>query len=144
MARSFYAKAGLEFRDEVTDELVKLRGVVRKQAMDAVLSYASIVIDRAWELANVSAGAVGHAVDGRHMRDCIEAVPIETPTSVECKIGIDLSNVPYAAHQEFGQHGKPFLRPALDETRMEGHEIMRSVLLDGAEPRSSVRFRRFA
>jgi HK97 gp10 family phage protein len=144
MSRSFYGRTGLEFKDDLTGKLLKLKGEIRARAREAVLAAGDMIAQRAYDKANVSPRVIGHAVDGRHMRDCIEVIIIEDPHQVSAKIGIDISNVPYAPHQEFGSRGKPFLRPAIDESREEAHQIMRSVLIDGAEPRSLVRFRRFA
>ena len=50
--------------------------------------------------------------------------------------------------QEFGPHGKPFLRPAVDETRQEVHDTMERVFAEQLRltlgVKTAVRFRRFA
>lgn len=142
--RSFYGRTGIEFRDEITENLVRLSKRVREEARNAVLMAAGIVQEKAHDYANVSPGETGNAVDGTHMRDNVEIGVIETPTAIEARIGIDLSIVPYAPHQEFGPHGNAFLRRAMDDSRDECHEIMQSVLIDGVEPHTLVRFRRYA
>jgi hypothetical protein len=140
MARTFYTKNGIAFSDEITDNLVKLRGAVRQRVRDGVLLAAGLIQSKAYDNANVSAGVRGHAVDGSHMRDNIAVHLVETPTQVEARVGIDLSIVPYAPHQEFGPNGNSFMRRAIDESRDECHEIMQSIVVDGADARSFVRF----
>lgn len=146
MPRGFYGKTGVEFSNTLLQGTDELKARLRKRIETALLVGAEIVRERAYELANVSPGEVGNARDGRHMRDCIDIELRDDGTSITTKIGIDMSNVPYAAHQEFGARGKPFLRPAIDESRSEIRDLMQGVL-DGtvAEDASvMVRFRRFA
>lgn len=146
MGRSFYGRTGVEFNSTLDEGIRRIKDRTRPRVVKAVLAAAELVRSRAYDLANVSPGVHGHAVDGRHMRDCIEVGLIQEPGQVSARIGIDMSNVPYAHHQEFGPNGKPFLRPAIDESRHEAHEIMREAFDDtsAAEVSTAVRFRRFA
>lgn len=142
MARGFYGRVGIT--DTLTSNLDLLPDLILEAAKNAVLAGGEIVRQRAWELANVSKGDVGHAKDGRHMRDCIEVNLVDKPGLVaNARIEIDPDNVPYAVHQEFGPNGKPFIRPAIDETRGEVHEAMREVLAESAATgfKTQVRFR---
>src|ERR1041384_4049221 len=134
MPRGFYARTGIEFD---TSSLIKgLENVAERvvsASVDAVLNAGEIIRSRAYYLANVSPGIKGNARDGRHMRDCIEVNLFAGTSYVGVRIEIDMTNVYYAAHQEFGARGKPFIRPALDESREEVHEMLRATLQEGIE-----------
>ena len=148
MSRSFYGRTGIDFRDTLSGGLSNLHPLIIEASRVAVAEGAEIVRQRAHDLANVSPRFIGHANDGRHMRDCIDITVLDQPNGVSARIGIDLSNVPYAVHQEFGPNGKPFLRPAIDESRNEVHQVMGQSLRDnmagGFNLGTLVRFRRFA
>lgn len=142
MAGQFYGRTGVDFRNTIPEGVEKLKAVLRKRIEQAVLEAGNVVAERAYDLANVSAGAAGHAADGSHMRDNIAVHIVKGATTVEARIGIDMSIVPYAHHQEFGPRGKPFLRPAMDESRSEVHDIMQGAL-DGTVAEDSSSFVRF-
>ena len=148
MPRSFYGRVGVDVEDSLSEGLDVLESVIRAAAAKAVLKAAEPIRQRAHDLANVSNREVGHARDGRHMRDCIDITVTETASGASARIGIDIGNVPYAAHQEFGPHGKPFLRPAIDEGRSEAHGAMAASLREdigeALAARTAVRFRKFA
>lgn len=147
--RSFYAKVGISIKeDPVEENLVKLAAVVPQATQEAVLAGGEIIRSRAYGLANVSAGYTGHARDGSHMRDNIGVTVVLDEHGATARIGIPLDNVPYAPHQEFGPNGKPFLRPAVDESRVEVHRVMKEVFAQATSQEmkvsTSVRFRRIA
>lgn len=146
--RNFYGRAGVEVRDTLSDGLESLSARVRMLARDAAMEGGHIIRVRAYENANVSAGVMGYGVHGEHMRDEIKVTLVDYPTSVSAKVGIDLSIIPYAPHQEFGPHGNAFMSRAVDETRQEVHQRMGEVMAEGLRgslvARTAVRFRRFA
>ncbi|SRR5229473_2671606 len=148
MSRSFYGRTGVDFRDTLSDGLSSLSPLIIEASRVAVVDGAEIIRNHAHDLANVSPREIGHAYDGRHMRDTIEIAVIDQPNGVSARIFIDLGNVPYAVHQEFGPNGKPFMRPAIDETREEVHQVMAQSIRDnmagGFNLGTQVRFRRFA
>ncbi len=148
MSRSFYGRTGVDFRDTLSEGLSNLSPLIVEAARVAVVDGAEIIRNRAHDLANVSPREIGHAYDGRHMRDTIEIAVMDSPNGVSARIFIDLGNVPYAVHQEFGPNGKPFMRPAIDETREEVHQVMAQSIRDnmagGFNLGTQVRFRRFA
>lgn len=144
----FYGRTGIEFTNTLGEGLARVEAVIRPAAIAAVTAAAAPIILAAYDKANVSAGEKGHGVNGEHMRDEIKATVFEYENGVSARIGIDMSIIPYAAHQEFGVRGKPFLRPAIDENRDEAHRIMAAVmrehLADARNIRTKVRFRAFA
>ena len=127
MAKGFYGRVAVV--DTLSEGLDQVSANAFYAAQDAVLAGGEIIKNRAHDLANVSPKEIGHARDGRHMRDCIEVALVDKPgTLVSARIFIDSDNVPYAVHQEFGPNGKPFMRPAIDETREEVRSKMRELL----------------
>lgn len=141
MAGQFYGRTGVDIKNTIPDGVAKLKAVLARRIEAAVKEGGALIAERAYDKANVSAGP-GHALDGGHMRDHIEVHVRKTETTVEARIGIDMSLVPYAHHQEFGPRGKPFLRPAMDESRAEVHDIMQSAM-DGTLAEDSSSFVRF-
>jgi hypothetical protein len=142
MARSFSGRSGIDITNTIGEGSKRLQAEMRKRVLLAVSAGAGLIQHHAASNANVSPHAVGHAKDGRHMRDCIDVEVKELPMVVEAKISIDLLNVPYAVHQEFGPHGNAFMRRAVDETRPEVHGIMQSAI-DGTLAEDSPTFVRF-
>ena len=130
MARGFYGRAGVEIKDDLTGGLESLKGLVRDAAEDAVRGGLEIIRTAAYPKANVSPGERGNAKDGRHMRDCMDISTYRDDQGAHGRLFIDMNNVPYAAHQEFGMNGKPFIRPAIDETREEVRQHMRRVMAE--------------
>lgn len=121
MAGSFYGRSGIDFRNTVPEGVERLKGRLRAAMVQAVEEAGELVRSRAYDNANVKTG---------HMRENIEVHVVESNSIVEARVGVDLSVVPYAHHQEFGPHGNAFLRRAFDESRAECHDIMRSALDD--------------
>lgn len=133
----FYGRIG----NTIPEGIDRLKMAMRRRLRKMAEAAGAIVAERAYDLANVSPGDTGHANDGTHMRDNIAVEVIETGTTIEARVGIDMSNVPYAHHQEFGSRGKPFLRPAMDESRPEIHEMMQDAMEDeDFDAKSFVRF----
>jgi hypothetical protein len=146
---SFYGRLGIEFKETITAGLEEAGHDVYAVCDVALFEAGEIVRASAYEKANVSKGVLGHGRGGEHMRDEIKVSdPYEYPTGVSVRIGVDLNIIPYAAHQEFRPepHGKPYLRPAIDETRQQCHDMIQQVLSDFVVHggRTKVRFRRFA
>lgn len=143
---NFYGRMGIQFTDTMSAVFDELADATLAICTEAVLEAGEIIRAAAFEKANVSKGVRGHGRDGEHMRDEIKVTVYEYESGVSARIGIDLSVIPYAPHQEFGPRGKPFLRPAIDENREACHEKMREVLADGLihGARTKVRFRSYA
>lgn len=144
----FYGRTGIEFTGDLLENLERLQTEVRPAAIAAVTQAAEIIQAKAYAYANVSAGVQGHGVNGEHMRDEIKIETREYPVSVSARIGIDMSVIPYAAHQEFGPRGNRFLTRAVDESRDECHAVLREVFsaslgADG-KIRTAVRLRRIS
>jgi hypothetical protein len=148
MMAGFYGRTGIELEGDLITNLETLAAKVRPAALAAVQEGAEIIRAAAYNNANVSPGFIGNGVNGEHMRDEIKVVPYEYPTSVSARIQIDMSIIPYAAHQEFGPHGNAFLRRAIDESRSDVYDRIRTVFSAaiGADGkfRTAVRIRRFA
>lgn len=143
----FYGRTGIEFTDTLTDGLANFASVVRPAAIQAVSAAAEAIRSKAYDYANVSPGVTGHGVGGQHMRDEIKVEVRETPTSVSARIAIDMSIIPYAAHQEFGERGNRFMTRAVDDTRQDAHDIMREhvrSVFGATKVKTAVRFRRIA
>lgn len=146
---NFYGRLGIRFDTSIMDALDALPELFHETLEWIVMEAAEPIALHAYSLANVSPKPVGHGVHGEHMRDMIELTPYVYPDGVSVRIGIDLSIIPYAAHQEFGPRGKPFLRPAIDEGREQAHQTMKILLSEelpaiARNTRSKVRFRRYA
>lgn len=145
MARQPYGKVGIELRDTLSDSLSSLATKVPDATVAAVTAGATIVQQRAIELCPRSKKDPGNGRDGSHIQDKIDIQIVTEPYRAVATVGVfDVANNPYAPHLEFGDRGTPFLRPALDETRSEVHQEMRSVLagaLGDQKVRTSVRFK---
>lgn len=140
----FFTRIGISYDDRATQNLAFVHGAVRMSAFNAVEEVCEFIRASAWSKANVSKGERGNARDGTHMRDNIAVSVEETKSGVVGKIGIDLDNVPYAHHQEFGPRGKPFMRPALDEGRSFAREMLAGRMREALGVQSRVRpFTRF-
>ena len=148
MARSFYTRVGVEIRDDLSGRLEMLKGPIREASKLALEAAGEVIRQRAYELANVSPGILGHGLNGAHMRDEIRVQVKETDQGAVGRVGIDLAVIPYAPHQEFGPNGKPFLRPATDETREEVRQIMRDIIatqvMEGFKIGTSIKKRNIA
>lgn len=148
--RNFNARAGVDIRETISDGMDTLRYSIAAAIDAAVRAGGEVIRQRAYENANVSPGILGNGVDGSHMRDNYKVEVLHQEHGSQAKIGIDLSIIPYAPHQEFGPHGNAPLRRAIDETRSEVHAKMRDVFRETLGPGESVRFgtavrfRRFA
>lgn len=145
----FFGRAGIELRDTLTANLEALPARIRAAAEAAVLAGGEVIRAAAYDNANVSPGVVGNGVGGEHMRDEIKVVMGERTHEIFAFIRIDMSIIPYAAHQEFGDRGNGFMRRAVDENRQEVHavmgEVMKAALGGESVPLSTlVRFRRIA
>lgn len=145
----FYGRTGIEFKDGLTDNLVKLEYTIRPAATRAVLEAAQLIAEAAYQYANVSPGVKGHGRNGEHMRDEIKVVEYQKDYEVTARIQIDTDIIPYAPHQEFGPRGNGFMRRAMDENRAAAHEIQKRVMLEelglsSKEFASKVRFRAVA
>lgn len=123
----FYGRTGIEFKDTLTDGLAQLALKVGPAAEAAVAEAGELIRGLAYINANVSPGILGNGAGGEHMRDEIKVEVRRMDNGVSARIGIDMSIIPYAAHQEFGPHGNRFLSRAIDEGRQEAHQIMRMV-----------------
>jgi hypothetical protein len=145
MARNFYGKTGIEIKDGLSDGLQSLATKARHVTEVAAYAGAVIVQRRAVELCPRSPGESGNGRDGSHIQDKIDIRIVQEPAGAYAKIGVfDVANNPYGPHLEFGDRGRPFMRPAIDETREEVHQEMRRVVAEelGSLPiRSQVRFK---
>jgi HK97 gp10 family phage protein len=139
----FFTRIGVGVTDTLGPGLEAFAALIRQQAMYAVMEAGEHIRALAWGYANVSPGIVGNATDGSHMRDNINVTPFLTDNGAAARIGIDLSVVPYAHHQEFGPRGKPFMRPALDESRELVREIMAARLREVFDDANVKLFTRF-
>lgn len=128
MSRSFYGKVGIEITDDLSKGLEFLVPAIQEAALMAVEAGGEIIRESAYAKANVSPGVYGHGAHGEHMRDEIKVTAQMTEQGAVGRVQIDMSIIPYAAHQEFGARGKPFLRPAIDETREQVRETMRNII----------------
>lgn len=149
MARGFYGRTGVNVRDTLTSGLDELKGKVRQAAQEAALAMAAVVQARAIELCPISPGK-GHGADGSHMVEHIDVqLQDSSGSTISARVGVfrtDIIN--YAPHVEFGPNKRPFLRPAIDETRQEAHDVGRRVFLQSltgvVEFKTAVRFRGIA
>lgn len=146
MARGFYGRTGIQIKDDLSGNLEFLKSYVQEAAVAAVVRGAKIVQERAKEIAPVSPGLRGHGTDGSHMVDHIDVEIYHDPPGANARVGVFRTDIiPYAAHVEFGVNGRPFLRPAVDETREEVHQAMAEEfgqqLAEGFDVRTAVRFR---
>jgi hypothetical protein len=139
----FFTRIGVGYSDTLSPGLEAFGDMIRQQCMYAVMEAGEYIRSLAWGYANVSPGVIGNATDGSHMRDNINVTPFLTDSGAAAKIGIDLAIVPYAHHQEFGPRGKPFMRPALDESRDYIRELMAARLREVFEDGHAKVFTRF-
>lgn len=145
----FYGRTGIEVRDTLTGGMERLRSYIQEAMYVSAMAGAEVVQGRAKELCPVSAGLRGNCTDGSHMVDHIDIEIYRQAQGVSARIGVfDTSICNYAPHVEFGMHGRPFLRPAVDETRDQAHQVMQQTfneqLMEGFDVHTAVRFRRFA
>lgn len=145
---NFYGRTGIDIANTLSDNLEHLAFSVRAAAIQAVLAGAEVIREQAYINANVSNGINGHGVNGEHMRDEIRITTTTVGTVISGRVQIDMSVIPYAAHQEFGPRGNAFMRRAFDERRDDAHRVMGEVFsarlgADG-KVKTQVRFRRFA
>lgn len=145
---NFYGRTGIEVKGDLVERLQDLASGVRDAASAAVAAGGEVIRKQAYDYANVSPGVEGHGVGGAHMRDEIKVDLYQYETGVSARIWIDMGIIPYAAHQEFGPHGNAFMRRAIDDTRDQVHESIRSTFSaaigEGGKYSTKVRFRRYA
>lgn len=125
---SFYGRMTFNFTDTITEMFLAMEARIDAACLEAIAAAGEVVRESAYSKANVSAKPRGGGINGEHMRDEIKVAAFPTEFGVAATVGIDLSVIPYAEHQEFGIHGKPFLRPALDENIETCHEVIREHL----------------
>lgn len=142
---NFYGRAGITLSGDLAENLKDLSSSVRAAAIAAALAGGEVIRARAYDNANVSKGESGHGINGEHMRDEIHVSMRENRDEISAIVGIDLAIIPYAPHQEFGPHGNAFMRRAIDETREEVHETVRSTFTAAmganGKIKTAVRFR---
>lgn len=100
---------------DVTNRINKLGVTARLQAANRVRSAALDVQRKAKQKVNVDTGRLRSSI--HILQTSLDGRQVE--------VG---SNVHYAASQEFGENGKPYLRPAVEEVRPKFEKEMRDIL----------------
>lgn len=102
---------------ELDAKLKRLDAAITSQALANATLAGALVIER-------SAKEKVHVITGNLRRSIHSAIETSTPTSATALVG---TNVEYAPYEEYGTRYRgphPYLRPALDEKRVEAQGVI--------------------